>query len=100
MLNLILEKLFTDKSTTIFGLNKTQFRKLLLWATTNSTLQFNKKLFKQIDSVAMFSPLAPALADIFMNWVIDEIQKKTNISFSIYCYLHDLFLAYNNQIEN
>ena len=93
-----MEKLFTDKSTTIYKLNKT-FRKLLLWATTNSTLQFNKRLYKQIDGVAMDSPLAPALADIFINWHLGEVQKKPNISFTIYRYVDDLLLAFDNQIE-
>ena len=57
-----------------------------------------QKLYKQIDGVAMVSPLAPAVADIFMNWLIDEIQKKTNISLTIYHY-DDLFLAFDNQME-
>ena len=47
----------------------------------------------------MGSPLAPALADIFMNWLIDKAQKKPNISFTIYRYVNDLFLTFDNQVK-
>ena len=44
----------------------------------------------------MGAPLAPALADIFMNWLIDEVKKKSSSSFSVYRYVDDLFLAFEN----
>ena len=43
--------------------------------------------YKEIDGVAMGSPLAPALADIFINWVVDEVIKKSNKSSTIYRYV-------------
>ena len=42
----------------------------------------------------MGSPLA--LADICMNWVVDEVTNKSNNSFAIYRYVDDLFLAFGN----
>ena len=45
---------------------KDGFRNLLTVATKVSFFMFNKKLYKQIDGVAMGSPLDPALANIFM----------------------------------
>ena len=47
----------------------------------------------------MGSPLIQALADIFMSLLIDEVKKKTIISFTIYQYVDDLFLAFDNQIK-
>ena len=63
-LNLILDKLFIDQSTKIFGMNRKHFKKLLDWTCKNGTLQFNGKFHKQAYGVAMGSPLAPAIADI------------------------------------
>ena len=47
----------------------------------------------------MGSPLVPAQAGIFINCLIDEFQKKTNISITIYCSVDDQLLAFDNQIE-
>ena len=41
-------------------------RDLLNVATKESFLMFNNKFYKQIDGMAMGSPLGPALANIFM----------------------------------
>ena len=95
-IDIILRKLFPDSETKLFGMNKNQFKKLLNWTCINGTLQFNGKFYQQIDGVAMGSPLAPAFADIFMNWVLDEISKKSTTSFKIYRYVDDLFLSFNN----
>ena len=45
---------------------KDVFRNLLTVATKESFSMFNNKFYKQIDGVAMGSPLGPALANIFM----------------------------------
>ena len=42
------------------------FRNLLTMATKESFFMFNSKFYKQIDGVAMRSPLGPALANTFM----------------------------------
>ena len=76
-LNLILDKLFIDQSTKIFGMNRKHFKKLLDWFCKNGTLHFNGKFYKQVGGVAMRSPLAPAIADICMNWLLEEVFKKT-----------------------
>ena len=45
---------------------KHDFRNLLNIATKESFFMFNNKYYKQLDGVAMGSPLGPALANIFM----------------------------------
>ena len=42
------------------------FRNLLNLATKESVFMFNSKFYKQIDDVAMWSPLGPALTNAFM----------------------------------
>ena len=95
-LNVVLDKLFIDQSTKIFGMNGKHFKKLLDWTSKNGTLQFNGKFYKQVDWVAIGSPMAPAIADICMNWLLVEVCKKTNASFKIFRYVDDLFLAFDN----
>jgi len=53
----------TDK---INGLSRSQFKKLLEMATKETNFIFNDKIYNQIDGVAMGSPLASVLANIFM----------------------------------
>ena len=65
--------LFRDQPI-VDGLSKSDFRKLLTLATTESLILFNGSYFQQIDGVAMGSPLGPTLANIFLcyheqNWL-------------------------------
>ena len=64
-IDIILEKLFSDCDK-FHNFNKTQFKSLLDLATKNSFFLFNNVLYKQIDGVAMGSPLGPTLANIFL----------------------------------
>ena len=96
-INLILEKLFPENSTLFYDMTKKQFKKLLNWTCKSSTFQFNGKFYKQLDGVAMGSPLAPALADICMNWILNSVMKNSKESFVVYRYVDDLFLAFKNQ---
>jgi hypothetical protein len=57
--------LFRDNSI-IDGLSKAEFEQLLTIATTESCILFNGCYYKQIDGVAMGSPLGPTLANIFL----------------------------------
>ena len=62
------------KSETVEGLSKTEFKEPLSLATKDSHFIFDVTLYKQIDSVAMGSPLGPTLANAFLvyhekNWL-------------------------------
>ena len=50
----------------VHGLSRNQFKKLLQMSTKETNFLFNGNVFDQIDGVAMGSPLAPILANIFM----------------------------------
>ena len=95
-IQIILQKLFPDKSTRFYGMNKTQFRKLLNWTCKTTTLQFDGKFYHQIDGMAMGSPLAPAMADIFMNWLVETAATKSNHQFTVHRYVDDLFLTFDD----
>ena len=50
----------------VHGLKKSEFKDLLSLATKESYFIFNNILYKQIDGVAMGSPLGPSLANAFL----------------------------------
>ena len=77
-------------------MNKGQFRKLLNWTCRTTTLQFDGKFYHQIDGMAMGSLLAPAMADIFMNWLVETASAKSNHQFTVHRYLDDLFLTFDD----
>ena len=55
-------ELFKEPET-VEGLSKTEFKELLSLATKNWHFIFDGTLYKQIDGVAMDSPLGPTLAN-------------------------------------
>ena len=61
-----------------------------------TTLQFNQNYYHQLDGLAMGSPLAPAMADICMNWLTNEVLAKIKNPPVIMRYVDDLFLAFDN----
>ena len=53
-------------------MNKQRLKKMLEWTTKKTVLQFNGSYYKQINGVAMGTPIASLLADICMNWVTSK----------------------------
>ncbi|CAF4428758.1 unnamed protein product, partial [Rotaria sp. Silwood2] len=66
-INIIMEKKKKEKSFT--KLAEKDLRNLFELAVTNTPFRFYDQLYMQVDGVSMGSPLAPILADIFMNHV-------------------------------
>ena len=64
-IDIILRRIYHDKEINI-NITKKDMRDLLLLCTKNVHFTFEGKIYIQIDGVAMGSPLAPVLADIFM----------------------------------
>ena len=68
------------------NLTKKELKKLFLFAASQSCFIFNSKFYNRIDGVAMSSPLAPGLANIFMGfyeskWLNEYYLNKLNLDF-------------------
>ena len=79
-IDIILSKLFPDVSSTYHGFSRNEFRTLLELAVQDSYFSFNNCLYKQIDGMAMGSPLGPLFANIFLShyetqWLLDAPVK-------------------------
>ena len=57
-----------------------ELKKLFLFATSKAHFIFNSKLYNQIDGVAMGSPVAPVLANIFMGFHESEWLNEYNLN--------------------
>ena len=66
-INICCDLLFRDQPI-VDGLNKSELKTLLQLATQESFILFNGSYYKQIDGVAMGSPLGPTLANIFLGY--------------------------------
>ena len=80
---------------------KRELRKLFRIATSETHFTFNGSIFDQIDGVAMGSPLAPVLANLFMgfheqNW----IEQATNVKPIFYKrYVDDIFAVFESDAD-
>ena len=98
-IQIVMSKLFKDKDSRIEGLKKFQFERLLRTATQESHFYFKGNYFNQIDGVAMGSPLAPTLANIFIseieNKIMNELRNKGVLSWMRY--VDDTFVIVENK---
>ena len=98
--NIILESLYPNNNTIVNGLSRKQFKELLSLTTGNSYFLFNKKLYQQIDGVAMGSPLGPTLANIFMCHLESIIFSNCPTQFKPVFYrrfVDDTFALFNDR---
>ena len=82
-------------------MTKTDLKQLFLIATAQTHFLFDGKFYDKTDGVAMGSPLAPILANIFMgsherNWITDYNDTKT---FFYRRYVEDIFCVFTNETE-
>ena len=100
VIDLILNKIYeSNLSKTFHGLTKRQLRTLLVWTTKRSTFNFNGNSYGQIDGVAMASPIAPAFADIFMNWIFEKTTEFSIQPLMFYRYVDDCFAVFPNRVS-
>ena len=107
-INIILDNLFEGdteyidcvlKSNEEFQFNKAQFRELLEKSCLDSHFTFDGTIYKQIDGVAMGSPLGPTLANAFMCHMEREWLSKCPIDFKPLFYrryVDDTFLIFKS----
>jgi hypothetical protein len=90
------DELFKSADT-VSGMNKREFKRLLELATKEMVFLFNGQYYKQIEGVAMGSPLGPILANIFLchhekQWLLncpDDFQPLSYVR-----YVDDTFLLF------
>ena len=79
---------------------KRHFKQLLMLSVKSSFSFFNGVYYKQIDSVAMGSPLGPTLANIFLTYCKDSWLDNFPIQFRpryYRSYIDDVFLMYERK---
>ena len=96
-INLILEAIFVNDVKKFYGLNKQQLKKLLKWTCSGTVFQFNEELFEQTDGVAMGSPIAPLMADICMNWLVEKCTSFKSKPVVFLRYVDDIFCIFDNK---
>ena len=64
-INIVTSKVFGRKRK-VKGISKNDFRRLLLMSTKGTVFLYNGHYYRQIDGVAMGSPLGPVLANAFL----------------------------------
>jgi len=99
-IELIINNIYTDSTILFNGFNEVQFRKLLNLTLNDTYFKFDGCIYKQIDGLAMGSPLSPVAANIFLNFFETRLlnQCPLNIKPSFYRrYLDDTFLLFNDE---
>ena len=81
------------------NITRKELKKLFLFATSQAHFIFNSKFSNQIDGVAMGSPLAPVLANIFMDFHETKWLNKCNLNKPKLYLLHvdNILAAFNNE---
>jgi len=66
-------------------------------ATSSVEFSFNNNMYRQIDCVAMGSPLGPALANIFVGQQEQKVFNLVNRPLAYFRYVDDAIAAFNNE---
>ena len=66
-------------------------------ATSSVEFSFNNIMHRQIDGVAMGSPLGPSLANIFVGYYEALLFKRVNKPLMYYRYVDDTFAVFNDE---
>ena len=76
------------------------FNELMKIATSSVEFSFNNLMYKQIDGVAMGSPLGPTLANIFVGFYESKLFDKISKPQVYYRYVDDTFALFENEVDS
>ena len=84
------------------NINKKELKKFFLFATSQTHFIFNSKFYNQIDGVAMGSPFAPVLANIFMGFYESKWLNEYNLNKSNFYlrYVDDILGPFDNEQDS
>ena len=71
---------------------RNQLRELLLLCTKNVQFVFNGSFYRQVDGVAMGSPLGPVLTDIFLSHIENKLDEAIKDTYLYVRYVDDTFI--------
>ena len=76
------------------------FTDLMKIATSSVEFSFNNCMYRQIDGVAMGSPLGPALANIFVGFYESKLFDKISKPQIYYRYVDDTFALFQDKVDS
>ena len=84
------------------NITRKELKKLFLFATSQTHFIFNSKFYNQIDGVAMGSPFAPVLANIFMGFYVSKWLNEYNLNKSNFYlrYVDDILGPFDNEQDS
>ena len=74
--------------------------KCYTWLFLGFKVSFDGKMYKQVDGVAMVSPLGPILANIFVGYLKSELFLSCKSSHVYLRYVNDFFVMYVDKLES
>ena len=99
-IDIITDSLYSNDS--FRNLNRNEFRKLLTTIAEDNFIIFNNKFFKQIEGLAMGSPISATFANIFMSYHEQNWLRECLIEFKPILYkryVDDIFVLFKNESD-
>lgn len=90
---------YVDKNNINLKLPLTELKRLILLCTENICFNFQGQYYRQIDGVAMGSPLGPILADIFMAYLEEKLCDSIQLVELYKRYVDDILIISESQSE-
>ena len=76
------------------------FTDLMKIVTSSVEFSFNNCMYRQIDGVAMGSPLGPVLANIFVGFYESKLFDKISKPRIYYRYVDDTFALFQDEVDS
>jgi hypothetical protein len=74
-IEIVLDYVYKPKKLVDLPFNREQLKTLLDLSVRDATFRFQNKIYKQVDGVAMGNPLAPIIADLWMQKMEEKLNR-------------------------